>query len=109
MISLLDCKQNRVNFLEKKVNEMERYSSNDCVILQNLTLYSGNFTQDVLAFFNDVMGVEVNSYDLKACHPLGAVSQNQKHVVIVKFVYFDIRNRIYGRKNLLKDFLHPLI
>ena len=97
-----------MHFLENKVNEMERYSSKDCVILQNLPLRSGNFTQDVLAFFNEVMGVEVNSCDLKACHPLGPVSQNQKCVVIVKFVYFDIKNRIYGRKMLLKDFLHPV-
>ena len=56
---------------------MERYSSKYCVILQNLPLSSGNLTQDVLAFFNDVMGVEVNSYDLKACYPLGPVSRNQ--------------------------------
>ena len=41
---------NRVHFLENKVNEMEIYSSKDCVILQNLPLRSGNFTQDVLAF-----------------------------------------------------------
>ena len=54
------------------------------------------------------MGVEVNSYDLKACHPLGPVSQNQKCVVIAKFVNFDIKNRIYGRKKLIKDFLHPV-
>ena len=59
-------------------------------------------------FFNEVMGVELNSYDLKACHPLGPVSQNQKCVVIVKFVYFDIKNRIYDRKKLRKDFLHPV-
>ena len=84
---------------------MERYSSKDCVILQNLPLRSGNFIQDVLVFFNEVMGVEVISYDLKACHPLNPVSQNQKFVLIVKFVYFDIKkNRIYGRKKLLKDF-----
>ena len=89
--------QNRVHFLENKVNEMEI-----------LPLRSGNFTQDVLAFFNEVMGVEVNSYDLKACHSLGPVSQNQKCVVIVKFVYFDIKKRIYGRKKLLKDILHPV-
>ena len=97
--------QNRVHFLENKVNEMERYSSKDCVILQNLPLHSGNFTQDVLAFFNEV---EVNSYDLKACHPIGPVSQNQKCVVIVKFVYYDIKNRTYGRRKLLNDFLHPV-
>ena len=100
--------QNRVHLLENKVNEMERYSSKDCVIMQNLPLRSGNFTQDVLTFFNEIMGVEVNSYDLKACHPLGPVSQNQKCVIIVKFVYFEIKNRINGRKKLLKDFLHPV-
>ena len=88
---------------------MERYSSKDCVILQNLPLRSGNLTQDVLAFFDEVMGVEVNSYNLKAYHPLGRVSQNQKFVVIMKFVYFDIKkNRIYSRKKLLKNFLHPV-
>ena len=37
--------QNRVHFLENKVNEMERYSSKDCVILQKLPLRSGNFTK----------------------------------------------------------------
>ena len=97
-----------MHFQENKVNEMERYSSKDCVILQYLPLRFGNFTQDVLAFFNEVMGVEVNSNDLKACHSLGPVSQNQKCVVIVKFVYFDIKNRIYGKKKLLKKFLHPV-
>ena len=89
--------QNWVHFLENKVNEMGRHSSNNCVILQNLPLRSGNFTLDVLAFFNKIMGVEVNSYDLKACHTLGPVSQNQKCVVIVKFVYFNIKNRGLGR------------
>ena len=90
---LIDGLQNRVHFLENKVNEMERYSSKDCVILQNLPLRSGNLTQDVLAFFDEVMGVEVNSYNLKAYHPLGRVSQNQKFVVIMKFVYFDIKKK----------------
>ena len=33
---IIDGLQNRVHFLENKVNEMERYSSKDCVILQNL-------------------------------------------------------------------------
>ena len=70
--------KNWVQFLENKVNEMERHSSKDCVILLKLPLRSRNFTQVVLAFFNEVMVVEVKLYDLKACHPLGPVSQNQK-------------------------------
>ena len=82
-----------------------KYIVQKIVILQNIPLRSGNFTQDVLAFFNDVMGLEVNSYDLKACHPLGPVSQNQNCVVIVKFVYFDIKKtEFYGSKKLFEDF-----
>ena len=92
--------QNWYHFLENKLNEMERYSSKDCLILQNLPLSSGNFTHDVSAFFDDVMDVEVNSYD--------PVSQNQKCVVIVRNVFFNVKNRIYGRKTLMKDFLHPV-
>ena len=54
------------------------------------------------------MGLEVNCYDLKARHPLGPVSQNQNCVFIVKFVYFDIKNRIlwqnfWCQKNILKN------
>ena len=99
--------QNRVHFLENKVNEMEGYSSKDCVILQNLPLRSGNFTQDVLAFFNEVMGVEVNSYDLKACHHLGNVNQNQKCLVIVKFVYSDIKKlNLWQEKFFERFFAH---
>ena len=100
--------QNQVYFLENKVNEMERYSSKDCVILQNLPLRPGNFTQDVLAFFNCVMGVEVNSYDLKTCHTFGPVTQNQKCVVIVKFVYFDIKKKQnLWQKKVIERFFAP--
>ena len=82
-----------------------KYIVQKIVILQNIPLRSGNFTQDVLAFFNDVMGLEVNSYDLKACHPLGPVSQNQNCVVIVKFVYFDIKKQNFmAAKSYLKIF-----
>ena len=55
--------QNRWHFLENKLYEMERYSSKDCLILQNLLLRSGSFTHGVIAFSYDVMGAEVNSYN----------------------------------------------
>ena len=86
--------QNRVSFLENKVNELERYSSKDCIIIHNLPLMEGSFTDDVLSLFNNVLGVEVNSFDLKAVHPLGVVSNNKPCTVIAKFVYFDLKNRV---------------
>ena len=99
---------NRVNYLEVKVNELERYSSKDCVIIQNLSMLHGNTIRDLLDLFNNVLGLDVSDYDMKASHPLGIVSRNQKTSVIVKFVYFETKNRVYGRKNFLKNVLNPV-
>ena len=99
--------QNWVHFLENKVNEMERYRSKDCVVLQNLPLRSGNFNQDVLAFFNKIMGLEVNSYDLKACHPLGFVSQNQKRMISSKICLLRYKKQNLWQKKVFGRFFAP--
>ena len=98
---------NRVNYLEVKVNELERYSSKDCVIIQNLLMLHGNIIRDVLDLFNNILGLDVSDYDLKACHPLSIVSRNQKTSVIVKFVYFETKNRVYGRKFFFEKCIKP--
>ena len=36
------------------------------------------------------------------------MSRNQKTSVIVKFVYFETKNRVYGRKKFLKNVLSPV-
>ena len=98
---------NRVLFLENKVSELERYSSKDCPIINNLPLLNGDYTKGVLALFTDVLAVEVTAYDLRAVHPLGVVSENKPCTVITKFVFFEIKNRIRGRKNILKNYVNP--
>ena len=99
---------NRVIYLEVRINELERYSSKDCVIIQNLSMLHGNIIRDVLDLFNNILGLDVSDYDLKACHPLGIMCRNQKTSVIVKFVYFETKNRVYGRKKSLKKVLSPV-
>ena len=93
---------NRVLLPENKVKELGRYSSKDCLIINNLPSLNGHYTKDVLALFNDVLGVEVTAYDLKAVHPLGVVSKNKPCTVITKFVYFDNKTRIWGRKKFFQ-------
>ena len=56
---------NRVLFLEKKVNELDIYSSKDCLIINNLPLLNVDYTKDVLALFNDVLGLEVTAMTSK--------------------------------------------
>ena len=87
--------QNRVSFLENKINEKERYSLKDCTIIHNLPLLEGSFTRDLLSLFSNVLVVEVNSYDLKAFHPLGVVCNNKLCSVIAKFVFFYLKTE-YG-------------
>ena len=80
--------QNRVSFLKNRINEKKRYSLKDCTIIHNLLLLEGSFTRDLLSLFSNVLVVEVNSYDLKAFHPLGFVCNNKPCTVFAKFVFF---------------------
>lgn len=102
-INELECE---VKYLSKKVNEIERYSSKDCIIIKNLP-NKGNLLQDILYFFNDVMGVEVYAQDLKAFHPLGKPGEGKTPNVIVKFIYFGLKDRIWARKYMLKNTKKP--
>ena len=67
--------EEHVNILSKKVNEIEeieRYSSKDCFIINNLPLMS-NYWVDVLGFFHAALNIKVDRDQIVACHPLGPI------------------------------------
>ena len=99
----------RVQFLEKKVNDIERYSSKDCIIINNLPLVHGtDYWEDVLTFFANYLNIKVERDSIVACHPLGPIhNPSQPPAFIVKFVYFDVKDRIWGRKHFLRNQLNP--
>ena len=97
-----------VRHLNIKVNELERYQSKDCLIFRNLPIGSnGSILEDTLAFIRDIMYVDIQACDLKACHALGPVVTDKPPAIIAKFVYFDQKERIWSRKRFLKNFVNP--
>ena len=87
-----------------KVNQLEKYQSKDCLIFRNLPFSSnGTYLSDVIDLIQNVLNVNIEPRDLKACHPLGRGSPFNPPPVISKFVYFDQKERIWTRKGLLRN------
>ena len=97
--------------MNKKVNELERYSSKDCIIIQNLPLLSPNQTlvEDVVRLLNEQLQIKVMSSDIVACHFLAPYKVTKDPPpVIVKFVYFWQKDRAWSRKYWLKNYSNPI-
>ena len=58
---------------------------------------------DVIIFHKDYLGVIVNEWDLQACHPRSKLySELKPPAVIVGVLHFNIKDRIWGRKHMLR-------
>lgn len=101
--------QNEVQYLRKKVNDVERYTSKDTIIFRNLPLLSNkNVTTDVIEFLRRIMGIEITPAELVACHELSPIKNpNEPPPIIAKFIQFHTKNRIFGRKKFLVNFRNP--
>ena len=99
-----------VSYLSKKINEQERYNSKNCLIITNLPLVSGDsYFKDVVAFLRDYLGIMINETDHQACHPLGSMTnRNKPPNVIVRFLHFFTKDRVWARKYQLKGKINPL-
>lgn len=98
-----------VQELRQKTNELERYNSKDTIIIHNLPLRSQrNIMEDVILFLKSTMQVYLQAEEIKACHPLGPVKDvNNPPPIIVKFIYFNDKFRVWSRKALVRNFRHP--
>ena len=94
--------------LEQSVIDQERYTSKDCLIIDNLPIFDQQWPMidNVLKFFEQFLGFTVNFADIKACHPLPRKLNQTFPPVIVKFVYFDQKNQIYFRRVQLGNRTH---
>ena len=94
--------------LEQSVIDQERYTSKDCLIIDNLPIFDQQWPMidNVLKFVEQFLGFTVNFADIKACHPLPRKLNQAIPPVIVKFVYFDQKNQIYFRRVQLGNRTH---
>ena len=73
-----------------KMNQLERYHSEDCLRFRYLPFSTnGTYLSDDNCLFQNVMRVNSEPSDIKACHPLGRGSPFDPPQIIAKFLYFE--------------------
>ena len=88
--------------MNKEVNKIERYSSKNCIIIQNLPLLSPNqsLLEDVVRSLTEQLQIKVISYGLAACHFVTPFEGTEDPLlVIVKLVYFWQKDRALSRND----------
>ena len=90
------------------MNDIERYSSKDCIIINNLPLVHGtDYWEEVLTFFANYLNIKVERDSIVACHLLGPIhNPSQPPAFIVKFVYFDVKETM-GKKTFPEKSANP--
>ena len=90
--------------MEKRVQKQERYSSEDSLIFYNNPIGKNVGLEEVeegmCQFLYDYLNISAYTEDFKACHPL--MKPNGIHLapIIIKFVYFKLKNEVYFRRTL---------
>ena len=90
---------NKVCSLEQRYTLQARYSSKDSLFLENLPLDGKQSLPEIVtSFLGEYITFQTNPGNFKACHVLGRGQLNYPPAIIVKFIYFQEKNEIYGRK-----------
>ena len=103
--------ENRVASLELRVSQQEKYSSKDCIIIENMPLRRSDqpLTHHVCQFFSEILQCSTQPSNFNACHSLGPWKDlNYPSAIIVKFIYFGEKNEIYGRRSWLRQVKNPI-
>ena len=101
------CLEDKVEVLETQVAEQEKYSSKDCIIIENMPIHRSNdpLSHQVCPFLQTHMDHQTTPASFKACHFLGKWKNDRfPPAIIVKFIYFGEKDSIYSRKSALATY-----
>ena len=94
----------KVEDLEKKMERQEQYSRRNCILIQGLKEEKNESTYDrVLKLFRVVLNEDVVLADLDRTHRIGKKgdSSSKPRPAIVKFVQYNIHEKVYSREKIL--------
>ena len=103
MIKSLQIRQGNMEYdLDKRMTDIERYSSWACLIFSNLpnAYMNGHPTDIIVRFINEVLQIPIAPKDISICHYLGDPSRTP---IICKFLYHWQRDAVYNRKFTFRD------
>ena len=95
----------RIEKLEKIVDRQEQYSRRNCLLLHGIAVGERENTDDlVLETLNDKSHVDLTLSDLDRTQRIGQkkASSNKPRAVIIKYVSYNTRKRIFLNKKRLK-------
>lgn len=100
--------ENRVFDLEMRMTEVERYSSKDCVIIENLPYdLNVDLAMQATDFLNTKLKMQLSPQGLKACHFLSNPTiPGKPAAVILKFIYFSDKDLVWRKKKLLSGMVN---
>ena len=96
---------NTVEKLEYTADKIKQYSIRNSILIHGLPELKGEDTDSlVIETVKEKMGVDILSADIDRTHRIGAPPKQSGKVipVIVKFVLYNDRRKIYANKKLLK-------
>ena len=100
--------ESEVTQMKVKVHQLERYQSKDCFLFRTLPFNTnGAYLSDFNCLIQNVLNVNFEPSDIKACHPLGRRSPFNPAPIISKFLYFWQKERIWTMKCLLRNCQNP--
>ena len=111
LLGTITSKNNEINMLhqrvfelEKRISTQEKYTSKDCLIVENMPLTRSNepLTKQVCQFLKDYLNYSTTPSNFKACHLLGPwTNENYPPAIIIKFIYFAEKDLVFSRKAML--------
>ena len=104
------CLEDKVDELELRLADQEKYSSKDCIIIENFPLVETTepLSHQVCSFFENYLNYKTSPSNFKACHLLGKWSSKDfPPAIIIKFIYFGEKDLILSRKSSLARARNP--
>ena len=104
LIDEVDTLRNRVETLENECDSQEQYSRRNCLLVHGLEENKDESTDDlVLSVFQEKMNIEFTDKDMDRSHRIGKAKPGKKRPIIVKFVRYNDRKKVFSNKKRLKN------
>ena len=109
----VDALYNKIIELESRIEGQEQYSRRTSLHFHNIKVpvdergnakHPVNTDEFILNVCNDKLGLDINLHDIGRSHIIGKVKDG-KSQVIVRFISYRTRNKVYSNKKGLKN--HP--
>lgn len=102
----IDDLESKVVKLERSHNDLEQYGRRQSIRLNNVPLPDvADSEQVVLNVLNKAIPVheKINADEIERCHPIGKPNRKGNRQVIVKFLSYKTKARVYGARFNLKN------